>query len=89
MASLKRRCQESLRTGAGVDNALVIMRRAGQSQIASISLLMELTGMSLADAKRAVHTSPAWADLRGPAENLQEQLEQTAKQQSKRDRAGR
>src|SRR5215216_1008987 len=41
-----------MHTGASVDDLLNLMRRERQSHIASISLLMELTGMTLRDARR-------------------------------------
>jgi len=82
------RCREMMHTGASVDDLLNLMRREGQSQIASISLLMELTGMTLRDAKTAVHKSPVWEDVRGDTETFHEQLEQAAQQQQQ-DKPGK
>lgn len=41
-------------------------------QIACIRLLPDLTGISLGEAKEAVHYSPAWADRRDSNEALHE-----------------
>jgi hypothetical protein len=57
------------------------MRRDGQSRIASISLLMELTTMSLREAKTAVHMSSTWEDVREETDSFHAQLEQAARQQ--------
>ena len=78
MTSLTDRCREMLRTGATVDDVLGVMRGEGQSRVASIGLLIRLTGMSLREAKTAVHMSSVWADLREETETFHEQLEQTA-----------
>jgi ribosomal protein L7/L12 len=72
-----------MRAGASVDDLLNLMRREGQSRIVSISLLMELTGMRLRDAKTAVHKSPVWEDVRSETETFQEKLEQAAQQMQK------
>lgn len=84
MTPLVEQCREMLRMGASVDDVLGFVRRDGQSRIASISLLIELTGMSLRDAKAAVHMSSVWDDLRGETEVFHEQLEQAAEQQSRK-----
>lgn len=88
MTSLTDRCREMLRTGATVDDVLGIMRREGESRVASIGLLMELTGMSLREAKTAVHMSSVWGDLRNETETFHEQLEQTAERLRKDERPG-
>jgi ribosomal protein L7/L12 len=73
-----------LLAGASVDDALESMRREGLSRIASISMLVELTGMSLRDAKVAVHMSRAWEDLRTDAEAFHERFEQAAENQPRK-----
>lgn len=88
MTPLVDRCREMVRRGASVDDLLNVMRHDGQSQIASISLLIELTGMTLRDAKAAVHKSPIWEDVRGETETFHEQLDQ-ATQQQERDKTER
>ena len=80
MSPFIERCRELLATGASVDDVLGVLRREGESRMASIKLLRELTGMSLRDAKSAVHMSPVWEDLRQEADTFHEQLEQTAEQ---------
>jgi len=53
-----------LAAGAGNDGVLERLRQHGLEKIDCIVVLRTVTGMSLADAKRAVHHSPAWADRR-------------------------
>jgi hypothetical protein len=48
----------------GVDSFLRQMREQGALQVESILALCELGSMSLAEAKKTVHFSPAWADMR-------------------------
>lgn len=86
MTSLTDRCREMLRTGATLDDVLGVMRREGQSRIASIGLLMELTGMTLREAKTTVHMSSVWGDLREETETFHEQLEETVEQLRKDER---
>ena len=76
-----------LRGGATIDELLAIMRRESESRVASMGLLMELTGMSLPDAKAAVHMSSVWEDLRQESENFHEQLEEAAEHLRKAERA--
>ena len=78
MKSLSDRCREMLRAGTSVDEVLALMRREGKSHAASMSLLIELTGMSVAEAKSAVHHSRAWADQKVQIEDFHRDLEQAA-----------
>ena len=41
-------------------------------------LLIDLKGLSLADAKTSVHFSQTWSDLRASAEEFHETLERVA-----------
>ena len=84
MTPLVERCRHMMRTGASVDELLSLMRREGQSQMSSIGMLMELTGMTLRHAKTAVHNSAVWQDVRGEIETFQERLDQVAHEQQKK-----
>ena len=53
-----------LASGAREDEVLGRLRQRGLGKIDCIAVLHAATGMSLNDAKRAVHYSPAWADRR-------------------------
>jgi hypothetical protein len=53
-----------LAAGAIENEVLGRLRQHGLEKIDSIAVLKTATGMSLADAKRVVHFSPAWADRR-------------------------
>lgn len=62
-----------LAAGVGLDDVLGELRRHDLSKIDSIRVVRDATGMALAEAKRLVHNSPAWADRR----SLDEQVENT------------
>jgi len=46
------------------DEAIAFLRAAGMSKIQSMAALVEGLGLSLQQAKVAVHESPTWADVR-------------------------
>jgi hypothetical protein len=60
-SSLKRELRSAIASGMGLDDLIRKMRGMGCNKIASIKLLREFKGMSLGEAKAAVHFSPAWA----------------------------
>ena len=59
-----------LASGADWEAVLTELRRLGASPIASIKVVRDLKGVSLGDAKEAVHFSRAWADRRVAHEKL-------------------
>ena len=65
---------ELIKSGAPMDSVLRLMRDSGASRFESMRLLVELGGMSLADAKAAVHLSPAWSDLREETDQFHEEM---------------
>lgn len=85
MNTLLHRCREMFGTGAPVDDVLGLMRYEGQSRTASIAMLIELTGMTLREAKTAVHLSPAWADVREETDTFHAQMERAVDQLRKPD----
>jgi ribosomal protein L7/L12 len=50
--------------GHPIDVSLAALREQGASPIDSIKAVREVTGVSLADAKRVVSESTAWDDIR-------------------------
>jgi ribosomal protein L7/L12 len=80
MTSLEQRLRNMFSQGATTEEMLTLMRQEGHSRINSISMLMTVTGISLAEAKSAVHTSEAWADLRQEADEFHAELEKVADQ---------
>ena len=67
------------RLGSGQDLQDVprFLRASGCSMTDSIKATMRLTGASLAQAKRTVHTSEAWSDLRGAHDEFHRALEES------------
>ena len=59
-----------LNTTSDREELLQRMRAAGLDRIASIKLLRKLAGISLGDAKIAIHYSSTWADCKQGSEEL-------------------
>lgn len=57
--------RERLVAGGDLEEVLRFLRANGFSVIDSIKATMEVTGASLAAAKKKVHRSEAWRDRRG------------------------
>jgi hypothetical protein len=64
--------------GAPDDEVLGRLRQNGLGKIDCIAVLHDATGLSLVDAKRAVHDSPAWADRREQDDALGDALARMA-----------
>ena len=66
---------------SGMDRERLIgeMRGAGLHIVECMKLMREFYGMDHGEAKRIVHCSDAWTDVREPAERLHESLIQAAK----------
>ena len=80
MSLLTTTIRESLASGASQESVIQMMRLAGLHQIACIKMLRDVTGVSLGDAKEAVHYSKAWADRRESNEGFHEAAFATAKE---------
>lgn len=66
--------QNMISEGRDVEEVLSRLRRDGYSRVESIKVLMTLQDCSLAEAKRAVHTSDVWKNAREDAETVHESL---------------
>jgi len=66
--------------GAGIDiePLIAMLRDDGLSKMGSIRVLVDLNISSLADAKRLVHCSPVWSDVRKRDDELHEKLAKAA-----------
>ena len=67
-----------MREGVPQEEILVQLRADGYSILDSIKALTVGAGLSLADAKQAVHLSRAWADRREQNEAFHEHLSKTS-----------
>ena len=63
-----------LRSGAGRDQVIAKMREAGIDKIDSMKLLRFAAGISLGEAKKWVHLSPAWSDRRQADDDFHESI---------------
>jgi ribosomal protein L7/L12 len=70
-SDLRRRLNE----GATLDVALGELRSSGASIVECIVSVRSARGCDLVEAKRLVHFSPVWADVRALNEEMHEELE--------------
>jgi hypothetical protein len=61
-----------------IEDAITFLRLHGSSIIDTIKFLKAERSLSLDEAKRRVHTSPAWADLRADHDRLHDVIEAAA-----------
>ncbi len=62
-------------TGASLDDVVVFLRDQGASKIDCIIVIRGVYGMGIKEAKRAVHFSSAWSDVRQRDEGFWDELE--------------
>ncbi|MDP9069777.1 MAG: hypothetical protein M3N68_00530 [Actinomycetota bacterium] len=74
IAQVTHRAAELWREGARLDIILATLREEGFSKVDCIRATVELLRVPLADAKRLVHDSEAWADTSPPDEEWHEAL---------------
>jgi hypothetical protein len=72
--------RELLRGGASLDTALSQLRANGASIVESIVSIRSVRGCDLVEAKRLVHLSPAWADVRALNDQFHAELEAAARE---------
>jgi hypothetical protein len=69
-------CREKLAGGATLEEVIQILRERGFSKVQSIKALVDLGQTEMSEAKRIVHSSPTWADVRERDEDFQRRLEE-------------
>lgn len=57
-------CREMISRGDSIEQVMAFLRKAGFSKVQSIRILVDAADYSLSAAKKLVHSSAAWADLR-------------------------
>jgi hypothetical protein len=72
--------RRKLADGKILDQALAELRSEGASILQCIAAVENVQRCGLAEAKRLVHFSPVWADMREANENFHAELEQIAKE---------
>lgn len=83
IGSLRQPVGEMLRLGKSIDQVLEFLRSEGCSKIDSMWLLEDVAGMPGVDAKKAVHFSPVWAEVRTRDENFHDALEDELKREGR------
>ena len=64
-------------TGTDIETILMELRKVGCSPIQSMWVICQIQQISLEDAKRTVHFSKAWADMRDEHNRFQASLEKS------------
>ena len=72
--ALREPVSQLIRQGKSIDEVLMFLREQGCSKIDSMWLLEDVAGMTDCEAKKAVHFSAAWNDVRDRDEQFQEEL---------------
>ena len=72
--NILRRCHELLSQGATMEELIAMLRESGCMKMESIKMMRTVTGMSLREAKAAVHLSETWADVRESHDRIHDQL---------------
>ena len=67
-------CSELLASGRPLEEVLTCLRRAGLDKTDSMRFLSEAGGKSLDEAKKLVHFSATWADLRPAHDRFHKRL---------------
>lgn len=78
------RCRAMIVAGDGSEEELIAdLRAEGCSKIESIAVLREVLGVNLGDAKRLVHCSSTWSDVRHRDDEFHDQLFEAARPSGK------
>jgi hypothetical protein len=67
-------CREKIACGADLEEVLRTLRNSGFSKVHSIKALVDLGQVNMSEAKRIVHESSTWADVRQRDEEFQQEL---------------
>lgn len=73
--NLLRECRKKLDYGAALEEVIRILRDGGFSKVHSIKALVDLGQANMSDAKKIVHDSPTWADVRERDEAFHRRLD--------------
>jgi len=69
-------CREMVSRGVGVEDIVATLRQRGLSKVQTIKVLFDLRLADAYDAKKLVHDSPAWADVRERDEEFHRKLDE-------------
>jgi len=72
--------RDKLANGKALDDALSELRSEGASILQCMAAVEHVKKCGLAQAKRLVHFSPAWADVREANDKFHEELEELARE---------
>lgn len=68
-------CKEMLTQGCDLEEILSFLRQNGCSKVYSIRMLTKLKGINLQEAKRIVHFSKTWEDVREEDEEFHDRIQ--------------
>lgn len=78
IAELTRQAEEQVFAGATTEEVLLLLRTSGCTVIDSIKIMSEVTGISRYSAKKLVHQSATWSDLRAAHDQFHSTVEHVA-----------
>jgi hypothetical protein len=70
-------CKRRHENGEGMESLIRFLRDSGCPKVDSITILASACGIRLGEAKKAVHYSPVWADVRASHDKFHENLIKT------------
>lgn len=62
--------------GASIEQVIAYLRTSGCSKALSIALIADVRGCEMNEAKRLVHFSPTWADVKESDEEWQDRIDE-------------
>lgn len=71
-----RECRSKIARGEKLEEVVRALRDGGFSKVHSIKALVDLGVTNMSEAKRIVHSSPTWDDVRERDEEFQRRLDE-------------
>lgn len=74
--TIKNRCQKMLDDGCDLEEVLLYIKRKGFSKVESIKFIAELNKLDLNNAKKIIHFSKVWKEVRQRDEKFHDELDE-------------
>ncbi|MCC7037249.1 MAG: hypothetical protein IT560_08055 [Alphaproteobacteria bacterium] len=75
------KCREKLAQGIPLEEIIQTLRDGGFGKVETMKALIDWGQASVIDAKRIVHESPTWADVRKRDEEFHSELEDATREE--------
>lgn len=83
MNEVYERCENFLKEGRSIEVVLTLLRKSGYTRVESIKAIMRLMDRGLAEAKKTVHLSQTWSDLRDQTDVFHDLLADSSTEEGK------